>query len=183
MMDMVTAVETFLEQVDRLTRLPLITDAEMGTLFGREVVSAVEVLNRHNREKDVCRRCESRCCQACHCELYAPQFSRCPIQDLRPVLCRLHFCSWFGEAGGQLVKELGDIFCESLLAADRDGNARVRLFESPPLAMSAPGLVAVTVPWVEAVRDGRMDAESAEKAVRREAEKYRTPVGAGAVGD
>ena len=180
MMDMARAVETFLEQVDRLTRLPLILDAEMGTLFGREVVSAVEVLDRYNREQGLCMRCESRCCQTCRCELYAPQFSGCPIREFRPVLCRLHFCNRFLAGGGPLVEELGDIFFESLLAADHQGNPRVRLFEAPPLAISAPDLVAATSPWIGAVRAGTLDAAEAERAVRKEAEKHRIAVEAAA---
>ena len=71
-----------------------------------------------------------------------------------------------------MVEELGDIFFDSLLAADRYGSTRVRLFDSPPLAQSAPNLVAATTHWVNAVREGSLNPEYAEKLVLHEAEKY-----------
>jgi len=49
------------------------------------------------------------------------------------------------------------------------------LFESPPLAEHAPGLVAATTHWVNAVRRGSLDPEHARKLINREAEKYQTP--------
>ena len=167
------ATKIFLDRVEQLYRLPLITDSEMNELFGGEVAAALAELNRYNGEEEVCSHCEKRCCQVTGCELYAPQFSQCPIHDLRPVVCRLHFCHKFHISDNSLIKELGDIFFDSLLAADRYGSSRVRLFDSPPLGGSAPGLVAATSPWLNEVREGSLDAEYAERLIRREAEKYR----------
>lgn len=172
-MDKKRAIENFLEHVEYLDRLPLITDGEMDGLFGEEVSAAVAGLNNYNQAKEICMNCESRCCQATGCELYAAQFERCPIHDFRPVVCRLHFCHRFYDAGSSLLKELGDIFFDSLLAADRDGSTKVRLFDSPPLARCSPDLIAVTSPWVEAVREGSLSPEYAGELIRREAEKYR----------
>ena len=183
MIDKAKAVGRFLERVDRLDRLPLITDAEMDDLFGQEVAAALAQLDRRNQEKEACLHCDSRCCLACRCELYVPEFGRCPIQGLRPVLCRLHFCDRFRVAGSSLMDELGDIFFESLLAADRDGNIRVRLFESPPLVGSAPEFIATVSPWVKAVREGALAPHHAEKLVHQQACKHRTAGQAGAMAD
>ena len=180
MIDKEKAVSRFLERVDWLDRLPLITDAEMDDLFGDEVAAALAELDRRNQEEELCLHCDSRCCLACRCELYVPRFSRCPIQGLRPVLCRLHFCDRFRVAGSSLMDDLGDIFFESLLAADREGDPRVRLFEAPPLVGSAPDLIAVVSPWVKAVREGTLAPRYAGKAVHREAKKHRTPACGGA---
>jgi hypothetical protein len=172
-MDKQKAINCFLERVERLSRLPLITDSEMKGLFGREVAGALMELDRFNQEKQICTHCQDRCCQICGCELYAPQFSQCPIHDFRPVVCRLHFCHKFNVPGSTVVKEIADIFFDSLLAADSYGSARVRLFDSPPLAMTSPDFVAVTSPWVDAVREGSLAPEKAGKLIRREAAKYR----------
>jgi len=90
MMDKPKAVRIFLERVERLTHLPLITDAEMQELYGEEVAAALDSLARMEQEKGFCRDCRARCCPAVRCELYAPEFDRCPIFDLRPPVCRLH---------------------------------------------------------------------------------------------
>jgi len=166
------ALRNFLERVEQLSQLPLITDLEMNELFGEEVAAALAELNRYNQHEQVCWHCEKTCCQVTGCEFYAPQFSQCPIHDFRPVVCRLHFCHRFHITGSSLVEELGDIFFDGLLAADRDGSTRVRLFDSPPLAGSSPDLVAVTSPWMNAVRAGSLGPEYAAKLIRQEAEKY-----------
>jgi len=175
-MDCARAVTRFLEQVNRLARLPFITDAEMDDLFGEEVAAALSTLHHYGQEEGVCLHCESRCCLACRCEVYAPELGCCPVQELRPVLCRFHFCDRFRAAGSHLMDELGDLFFECLLAADRDGNFRVRLLESPPLVHSAPDFVAAASPWVKAVREGRMLPQRAEKVIRREVQRHRTAV-------
>jgi len=167
------AMSSFLEHVERLSRLPLITDLEMNELFGEEVAAALAELNRFNQEEEVCWHCQNRCCQVIDCEFHTTQFSHCPIHDLRPVVCRLHFCHRFHITGSSLLDELGDIFFDSLLAADRYGSARVRLFDCPPLARSSPDLIAITSHWVKAVREGSLNPEHAEQLIRQEAEKYR----------
>ena len=169
------AVASFMEHVEQLSRLPLITDSEMDELYGEEVAAAVAEMDRVNREEQICLQCQSRCCPACGCELYAPQFGQCPIYDFRPALCRLHFCHRFNTAGRSAVMELGDIFFDSLSAAEQAGSDKVRLFESPPLAESASGLTTVTAPLVDAVRKDSLDAEHARRLISQEAEKYQTP--------
>ena len=166
------AIASFTEHVEYLRHLPLITNSDMGKLFGVEVTTAVAELDRFNREEQICLRCQNRCCPACGCELYAPEFSQCPIYDFRPVLCRLHFCHRFNSAGRSVVVELSDIFFDSLLAAEQAGSDRVRLFESPPLAKAAPGLITATAPWVDAVRKGSLNPNYAKKMIHIEAKKH-----------
>lgn len=132
------AIRSFLAHVEQLRRLPLITGSEMTDLFGEEVTGALAELDYHNQKERVCLDCKNRCCQTIDCEFYAQQFSRCPIHDFRPVLCRLHFCHRFHISGNSLIEELGNIFLDSLLAVERY-NARIaRMFDNPPLAR---------VPW------------------------------------
>ena len=168
------AVSSFLEHVEQLSRLPLIINSEMDELFGEEVADAVAEMDRVNREEQICLNCQSRCCPACGCELYAPQFGQCPIYDFRPVLCRLHFCHRFNSAGRYIVIDLGDIFFDSLSAAEQAGSDKVRFFESPPLAGHAPGLITATAHLVDGVRTNNLDPEYARKLINQEAEKYHT---------
>ena len=172
-MDKQKAIETFLDSVEKLTRLPLITDAEMDGLFGEEVAALLAELNRSNREEKVCQNCENRCCQAISCEFYIPEFDQCPIYDFRPAVCRLHFCHRFEIADNSVMKDLADVFFDSLVAADRNGSNKVRLFDSPPLAICSPDLIAVTSPWLDKVREGTLNHKEAAKLIRQEAEKYR----------
>jgi len=171
-MDKKKAIEAFLDGVDRLSHLPLVTDAEMDMLFGDEVAAALAWLDRFNQQERVCLECQGQCCRACRCEVYSARFRGCPIQGLRPMLCRMHFCDRFRPAGSELVDELGDIFFAGVLAADLAGNPRVRLFECPPLVGGAPGLVATVSPLVEGVREGTLDADCVSKAVRRVAREF-----------
>ena len=169
------AVASFIEHVEQLSRLPLITDAEMDELYGEEVAAAVAEMDRANREEQICLQCQNRCCPACGCELYAPQFVQCPIYSFRPVLCRLHFCHRFNTAGRSVVVELGDIFFDSLSAAEQAGSDKARLFESPPLAGHAAGLTTATAPLVDAVKRNSLDPEHVRKLINQEAENYQTP--------
>ena len=173
-MDKEKAIAIFLERVERLAQLPLVTDLEMDELFGEGVAAALSELNRFNQKEQICLHCRNRCCQVSNCELYAAQFSQCPIYDFRPVVCRLHFCHRFQIGGSTLVTELTDIFFDSLLAADRNGSEKVRLFDCPPLAITSPDFIAVTSPWVNAVREGSLNPEYASQLIRQKAEKYRT---------
>lgn len=174
MINKANAIRCFLEHIEQLSRLPLITDLEMNKLFGEEVAAALTELHRYNLEEQVCLHCENRCCQAANCEFYAPQFSQCPIYDFRPVICRLHFCHRFHIDSNSLLQEISDIFFDCVLAADRYGSSQAQLFDCPPLAGSSPGLVAVAAPWVNAARAGSLNPEHAARLIRQSAEKYRT---------
>jgi hypothetical protein len=172
MIDREKAKNKFLENVGRLSYLPFVTDSEMDGLFGEDVSVALMKLDHYNRREQICVRCESRCCQATGCEFYAVQFTKCPIHDLRPAFCRLHFCSRFQPAMGSLTAELSEIFLDNLSVAEHDGCAAVQLFDSPPFARHTPYLINVTSLLVNAVREGRLDPQYAEVEIHQDAEKY-----------
>jgi hypothetical protein len=175
-MDKAKSIQTFLERVEQLTRLPLITDAEMDTLYGEEIAVALDSLARLNEKEQFCQNCQTRCCPAVKCELYAPQFNRCPIYEFRPPICRLHYCHRFFANDDSLLKEMGDIFFDSLLTADKLGSVRVKLFDCPPLIICCPDLITATAQWINSVCNGTLDPEEAIKLIQQEAEKHRTPI-------
>lgn len=167
------AINGFLKYFPALSRLPLISDEEMAKLYGGEVAAALREMEQFDREAEVCARCEQRCCLAVRCELYAPQFARCPVHDFRPAICRLHFCHRFPIAASPQMRELDDIFFEGLLAARQSGIDAARLFDCPPFAQLAPGLVSRISPLVEAVRRGELAPDEAEQIIWQQAAEYR----------
>ena len=55
-MDKEKAIAIFLERVERLAQLPLVTDLEMDELFGEGVAAALSELNRFNQKEQICCR-------------------------------------------------------------------------------------------------------------------------------
>jgi len=172
-MDKDRAVQTFMDNLDRMVRLPLITDTEMLQLYGEEVVAAVASLDRANAALRLCDDCQSRCCHAIRCELYAPQFQQCPIHDLRPPICRLHYCHRFFPEDDTPLKDLSDVFFDSLLTAQKVSHRHLPLFDTPPLGRCCPDLVNAAAPLVNAVREGGMSAAEGIARIREQAESYR----------
>jgi hypothetical protein len=172
--DQEKAINRFVEHVEDLPNLPLVTDLEMKELYGEEVATALEKMNRLIWEKQLCLQCDSICCQEYGCEFYAPQFGQCPIFDLRPIVCRFHFCEKFQVVGGSTIKELSEIFLYSIHAAGRCGSTRGRFFDPPPLGKVAPQLVESISPWVNAVRTGRLNHRDGRKRVREQVTQYCT---------
>jgi len=168
-MDKGKAITTFLDRVEQLTRLPLVIDQEMKGLFGDEVASALVVLDRLNREKQICLHCDGKCCQKYGCEFYAPQLGWCPIFDMRPVICRFHFCERFQPAAGLMIKELSEIYLDSLTVAAKIGSTRLGFFDVPPFINSAPQLIRAISPWVQAVQEGNLDPKHGRRHIRLEA--------------
>jgi hypothetical protein len=160
-LDIAQAVGAFRDNYEELSYLPLITDAEMDRLFGPQVQAGLAELERYNRKGNICRHCPSKCCRLVDCELFAPEFTQCPIYPFRPVLCRMHFCHQFDADYKTLVKETGDVFLESLLEAERRGSRKARYFDCPPLGGLAPGLVDDITPLIAAVRAGRLKEDRA----------------------
>jgi hypothetical protein len=109
-LDRDTAISSFVEHMDRLSRLPFVTEQEIKELYGEEVAVALGELEGINQEEKICQQCDNNCCREHGCEFYAPQFSRCPIHDLRPAICRFHFCENFQIVAGSTVKDLSEIF-------------------------------------------------------------------------
>ena len=93
--DQENAINRFVEHVEDLPNLSLVTDLEMKELYGEELATTLDKMNRLIWEKPLCLQCDSICCQEYGCEFYAPQFVQCPIFDLRSAVCRFHFCEKF----------------------------------------------------------------------------------------
>lgn len=160
-LDVQKAVQSFLGQFESLARLPFIADSEMEQLYGQEVTSGLAELNRFNQENQLCRNCPDRCCRLVDCELYSEDFSGCPIHSYRPILCRMHFCSKFALEYPFLVKDLGDIFLDGLLAGQKINSRKANRLDSPPLAPYAPGLMAEISAGIAAVRENHLSEEAA----------------------
>lgn len=173
-LDKEKAIANFVERVESLCRLPLVTNLEMRELYGEEVAAALEELERFNQAEKICQQCDGDCCHKFSCEFYAPQFSQCPIHDLRPAICRFHFCEKFQGAGSLTIKELSEIFLSSLSFAAASGSRRVGFFDLPPFAEVSHELVEAISPWVNAVRLGRLNPGYGQRRIRQEAMKYRT---------
>jgi hypothetical protein len=164
--DVNSAVESFLSNFRKLKYLPFITDIEAAELFGPQVTARLVELDDHNRREQICSHCHSRCCLRVKCEVYDASFSGCPVDSLRPALCRLHFCNKFNSECGPLVKILGDIYLESLLAAAKIDSALADLFDCPTFLPLTPLLISLIVPVLDDARAGRLSEQEAFQEVQ-----------------
>jgi hypothetical protein len=171
-LDITGAVNCFLGNFESLSCLPFLTDAEMERLYGPEFAAALAELDLYNRQEKLCQKCTNRCCCLVKCEFYSPELSCCPVQSFRPALCRMHFCNQFAAAFGPLVKEIGDVFLESLLAAGKINGQKADLFDSPALGPLVPALVASISALLNAVKEGRLEEASARELIQTEIESY-----------
>ncbi len=129
--DVSAAVNCFLSNFQRLRYPPFIDGVEVEGLFGPQVAAALLKMDDYNRKKQICSRCQSRCCQRVKCELYDARFSGCLVENSRPALCRFHFCQKYRQDHGPLVEKLGDIYLDSLLAAGKIDRAAADVFDCP----------------------------------------------------
>lgn len=166
LLDNTRAIKAFLDHFEGLSCLPFVTDTEMELLYGAEVAAALQDLDRWNRQEGICRGCAVRCCLLVKCELYDKDLNLCPVQSLRPPLCRMHFCGLFSRKYPLLVKGLGDIFLDSQLAAARMNNAAVKMLDCPPLEPAAPDLIKALVSLLDQVKEGRLDESEARELIR-----------------
>jgi len=173
-MDIEKVVESFLRCVGELPHLSFVTDGEFRWLYGREVVAVAAELEGHDRKESLCLRCGGQCCRDIGCELYAPQFSQCPIHEFRPIACRLHFCHRFDAAGRSLSLDLRDVFAGSLKAAEERAGEGMTALDCLPLSRCSPEFVAAVLPWMEEVQRGCLSPERALTLISREARRYRT---------
>ena len=169
--DINLAVINFLKHFESLSRLPLITDSEMDRLFGEEVSLVLQELERYNQQEEMCHTCRSRCCLLVDCELYVPEFSRCSIHKFRPLLCRMHYCNRFAPVYKELVKTIGDVFLESLLAGEKVHSGKTKLLDSPPLGRLVPALVDAASQVIVAFKAGCLNEAEALKGIISAAEK------------
>jgi hypothetical protein len=169
------AVSRFLANADGLSRLPLMTDAEMLQIYGQEVMESSQEMANYNRQAQICLNCEKRCCLLVHCELYDTGFSQCPVYDYRPAICRMHFCDKFAIVNNSFVREFADVYINCLLEAKLEGSTKVDLFDSPPLSKYAPQFLAAVSPFLNAFKAGKLNEAAALQSINTEAEKFRTP--------
>jgi len=165
-------VACFLRGYDRLVGLPLISDAEVDGLFSPILLQTLAQLRQYDQNEQICAACSERCCALIRCELYDPALGVCPAFNLRPLLCRMHYCHKF-EAHSKAIKVIGDIFLESLLAAERQGSRKTALFDSPSLAPAAPILAENILTLRTAFREGKLGKAAALTALQAAAENYR----------
>jgi hypothetical protein len=170
-LDVNKAVDSFLKHNESLSCLPFISEVEMETLFGDDVNSALAELERYNQQGQICRNCDSRCCRLVDCELYTAELSRCPVHHWRPALCRLHFCNKFSRVYPLIVRDAGDIYLESLIAAERRGIKITYLFDCPPLAKLAPELVTAISSYLSAFKEGRSGEARTIELIEAEIDK------------
>jgi hypothetical protein len=155
----------------QLPSLPFIADQEFEELYGEEVALAFRDIENLNQAEMICGKCDGTCCQKHGCEFYTPQFSQCPIHDLRPAICRFHFCEKFRTVGGSTIKDLSEIFLYSLSAA-ATGSRNVKFFNPPPFTGILPGLIEIIQPMVNGARSGELKPEDAQRCIRKEVMKY-----------
>jgi hypothetical protein len=167
------AIRHFLQNVESLARLPLITDAETEQLLGPEVSQACAVMSHINQQKNLCGACQKRCCPLVKCELYDSRFSQCPIFEHRPLICRMHYCDQFIQTDKSFIREFADIYVNALVEAKIQGSQKVNLFDSPPLIRYAPQLLAAVGPALEAFKLGKLDEKATLQVMHKEAEKFR----------
>ena len=174
-LNMDKAVSRFVNNIEELTRLPLISDDDMLLVWGEDIAESIAELSRFNQQESICQSCKKSCCPLVHCELYFAGFSECPIFPFRPAICRMHFCERFAVSDISFVREFADIYLNSLLEAKLNGSKNVDLFDSPPLAKYASQLVAAAIPKIKAFQEGRADEASTLKLIRAEAASFLTP--------
>jgi hypothetical protein len=172
--DITREVEHFLKAFDRLARLPFVSDDELQNLFSPVLIEMLNFMGRYNREHQICAGCNDRCCRLVNCEIYDSSFDSCPVFNLRPLLCRMHYCLKFTRDCEQEVKLIGDIFLEGLLAAQKTGSCKTALFDSPPLSAAAPLLAGKLNAIMADFKAGSLAKPDTLQAIRSEAEKYRT---------
>jgi hypothetical protein len=170
--DIAHEVQAFLNGFDRLIRLPLISDDELEGLFSSDLLGILAQLNQHDQAENICASCSDRCCGLIKCELYDPDFGTCPAFNLRPLLCRMHYCHKF-DLYREEVKVIGDIFLECLLAAQRKGSRKTVLFDSPPLGPAAPALAAIILRLTAAFREGSLTKTAVLPAIQAEVKEFR----------
>jgi len=77
----------------------------------------------------------------------------------------MHFCNKFAQVYPSEVKELGDIFLESLLAAERQDKKKAALFDTPPFKRFVPDLVTAVTSLLEEFKKGLLDEPSVLSAI------------------
>ena len=172
-LDEIRATATFLDRVGRFAQVALLTDAEVGELFGPETAAAMAALDAHGRESSLCASCGGECCREIGCEVYSPLFEQCPIHDWRPLLCRFHFCHRFDRAGKSLVIALRNVFMACYTADQISSGTIARSMSVPPLESGCSVLAANVRALADSVRDGSLSPGEGIRLIREGVERYR----------
>ncbi len=163
------AIDSFLRQVDRFRQVVFVNRERVLRLFGEEVIETLEKLEAFARCERVCDECGGLCCQDIGCELYAPQFGTCPVHQIRPIVCRFHFCHRFDALDKEAVIALRDTFLGCYMALDSWGHDNLKALDIPPLAGVIPEFARLVTPWMEEVRAGRVDPVTVAGRISTEA--------------
>jgi hypothetical protein len=155
-LDVNSAIESFISNFEGLRNLPFIDDAELISLYGPQVAAALDHLEVYNLKNQICNNCKKRCCLLVKCELYDADLGHCVVQPFRPALCRLHFCKEYEAENGQLVKELGDIYLETILAAAKIDRRKSDYFDCPSFMPLIPELTQKIRAYINSVKAGRI---------------------------
>lgn len=153
-MDKSRAISQFLERVDAYGQIIFVSTDEVADLLGKELLLVLGQLESFACEQRLCADCGGQCCEDIGCELFAPQFARCPIHSFRPLACRLHFCRKFDIPYKSTVIELRDIFFSCYKAVDICYSPNIASLDTPPFATHCPEFVDSVAPLVEAIRQG-----------------------------
>jgi len=155
-LDVNSAIESFISNFEGLGNLPFIADSQVERLYGAQVAAALNQLELYNLQHQICNNCQQRCCLRVKCEYYDAALGHCPVQPFRPALCRLHFCKEYAAENGQMVKELGDIYLETILAAAKIDRRKADYFDCPSFMPLVPDLTQKIQAQIVAIKEGRV---------------------------
>jgi hypothetical protein len=155
-LDVNSAIHSFISNFEGLSNLPFLTDEELETLYGSQVTAALDQLELDNLKNQICNNCKKRCCLLVKCELYDADLGHCVVQPFRPALCRMHFCKEYEAENRQLVKELGDIYLETILAAAKIDRRKSDYFDCPSFMPLVPELTQKIRAQIVSIKEGRV---------------------------
>ena len=175
MMDKEQAIENLVRNIGNFPCLPFITDLELRQLFGEEVGQALEFMEAINRERKICSTCGGQCCRQMGCDFFVDGLGECPIYDLRPLICRFHYCDKFGEEHKSLIKELADVIVGGVSGLERQVGS-VAAIELNMLLYAAcrkgeeplPDLIKDMRQIMAAAKEAKIDWEKAKRMFRDE---------------
>ncbi len=121
-----------------------LTDEEFEVLFGTEIAGLIRTLSALSKQK--CLECRGKCCREVGCNLYSDKFTSCPIYEIRPSVCRYHFCHQIFEAA-PLSKEQKELLHRPVKKFFRgDEEQLMAMFPSfPVFPLSSDGLASLGI--------------------------------------
>jgi hypothetical protein len=86
----------------------------------------------------------------------------------------MHFCQRFSLEYPSLVKDLGDIYLDSVLVAQIINPQKAAMLDSPPLRQYAPNLVTDFLVKISVPEKTDLDQALTLEVIQSKLEKYRT---------